>query len=95
MRDHKQTRIKRRLQWYPALLILHDVGSHSAMMLARKIGLSTHDTSQVLQRLRVRGWVEHDGAWIITASGIAELVTLRMAEQTPKWRRDLDEGEVA
>jgi hypothetical protein len=85
-----KARIRRRQQWYPALLTLYDVGNHSALALGHHLGLSTHDMSAVLQRLRVRGWVKHDGAWIVTPAGIRELVTLRLAEETPKWRRDLN-----
>ena len=69
----------RRLVWYPALQYL--ASRPFACAKLREIlsrdefpQLTSWDMSQVLQRLRVRGWVRHDGDnWNITESGRREL----------------------
>lgn len=82
-------RQQRKAAWYPALQYLGR-GPMAADKLRSALNLDgfpllqNYDVSLVLQRLRVRNWVEHDGAWFITDVGRRELENLRL--KIKEWR---------
>jgi len=85
-------RQQRMAAWYPSLQYLGR-GPMAADKLRSELNrdgfpqLQNYDVSLVLQRLRVRDWVFHDGAWFITDKGRRELERLRL--KIKEWKEGL------